>query len=130
MSAIANIDLKGRFQPIADISGQTTIDVETLEEIWPKKESTVHVKCRDHLPIYIYTLHGEPLFFRHFDRPYFPTLRWLPPADAALPAGAPIAFDAEGKESAVGIGLTKLGTEDMKKVNKGVAVESITYKLG
>jgi hypothetical protein len=25
MSAIANIDLKGRFQPIADISGQTTV---------------------------------------------------------------------------------------------------------
>ena len=61
-SAIANIDLKGRFQPSADISGQTTvkssiqrgirsailsswkIDVETLEEIWPKKESIVHVK--------------------------------------------------------------------------------------
>jgi hypothetical protein len=61
-SAIANIDLKGRFQPTTDISGQTTvkssiqrgirsailsswkIDVETLEEIWPKKESIVHVK--------------------------------------------------------------------------------------
>ena len=61
-SAIANIDLKERFQPSADISGQTTvkssiqrgirsailsswkIDVETLEEIWPKKESIVHVK--------------------------------------------------------------------------------------
>jgi hypothetical protein len=61
-SAIANIDLKGRFQPTADISGQTTvkssiqrgirsailsswkIDGETLEEIWPKKESIVHVK--------------------------------------------------------------------------------------
>ena len=61
-SAISNIDLKGRFQPTADISGQTTvkssiqrgirsailsswkIDVETLEEIWPKKESIVHVK--------------------------------------------------------------------------------------
>ena len=61
-SAIASIDLKGRFQPTADISGQTTvkssiqrgirsailsswkIDAETLEEIWPKKESIVHVK--------------------------------------------------------------------------------------
>lgn len=61
-SAIANIDLKGRFQPTVDISGQTTVkssiqrgirsailsswkvDVETLEEIWPKKESIVHVK--------------------------------------------------------------------------------------
>jgi hypothetical protein len=53
---------KGKIQPTADISGQTTvkssiqrgtrsairsswkIDAETLEEIWPKKESIVHVK--------------------------------------------------------------------------------------
>ena len=134
----------------------------------------------------------HPLFFQHFDGPYFPTLRlqvlhkckwiqfitaladhtnlflfgtlaladpfilphvridrgairfllagahmmcpglmsaggWLPPADAALPASTPVAFDAEGKESAVKIGLTKLGTEEMKKVNKGIVVESITY---
>ncbi len=52
---------------------------------------------------------------------------WLPPVDAALAAGTPIAFEAEGKEFAVGIGITKLGTEEMKVVNKGVAVESITY---
>lgn len=52
---------------------------------------------------------------------------WLPPAAAALPAGTPVAFDAEGKEFAVGIGITKLGTEEMKVVKKGVAVESITY---
>lgn len=44
-----------------------------------------------------------------------------------MPAGTPVAFDAEGKECAVGIGLTKIGTEEMRKVNKGVAVESITY---
>ena len=31
------------------------------------------------------------------------------------------------RNPAVGIGLTKLGTEEMKKVNKGIAVESITY---
>ena len=30
---------------------------------------------RDHLSIY--ALHGEPLFFQHFDGPYFPTLRLL-----------------------------------------------------
>lgn len=51
----------------------------------------------------------------------------LPPADAAVLAGTPVAFDAEGKEFAVGIGITKMGTEEMKAVNKGVAVESITY---
>ncbi|KAH9967897.1 hypothetical protein BC827DRAFT_1258095 [Russula dissimulans] len=162
--------------PTSDIAGQTPVkssvqrgirstilsswkvDAETLEEIWPKKESIVHVKCRDHLSIY--ALHGEPLFFQHFDGPYFPTLHpfilphvridrgairfllggahmmcpgltsaggWLPPADAALPAGTPVAFDAEGKEFAVGIGITKLGTEEMKVLNKGVAVESVTY---
>ncbi|THH14713.1 hypothetical protein EW146_g5659 [Bondarzewia mesenterica] len=52
---------------------------------------------------------------------------YLPPADAALPAGTPIAIDAEGKEHAVGIGITQLGTEEMKKLNKGVGVESIAY---
>ena len=52
---------------------------------------------------------------------------WLPPADAALPAGTPVAFDAEGKEFAVGVGITKLGTEEMRVVNKGIAVESVTY---
>ena len=30
---------------------------------------------REHLSIY--ALHGEPLFFQHFDGPYFPTLRLL-----------------------------------------------------
>ncbi|KAA1471269.1 hypothetical protein DENSPDRAFT_837229 [Dentipellis sp. KUC8613] len=170
-----------KFQPSTDIAGQTPvkssvqrsirsnllsqwkIDPETLEEIWPKKESIVHVKCREHIAIF--TLHGEPLFFQHFDGPLYPTLRllhkypfvlphvridrgairfllggapmmcpgltskggYLPPADAALPAGTPVAIDAEGKEHAVGIGLLKLGTEEMKKVNKDVGVETTTY---
>lgn len=52
---------------------------------------------------------------------------YLPPADAALPAGTPVAIHAEGKEHAVGIGITKLGTEEMRKVNKDVAVETATY---
>ncbi|KAH9028168.1 hypothetical protein EDB84DRAFT_1563200 [Lactarius hengduanensis] len=175
-----------KFQPSTDIVGQTPvkssvqrgirstllsswkIDAETLEEIWPKKESIVHVKCRDHLSIY--ALHGEPLFFQGLDGPYLPTVRllhkcedplhpfilphvridrgairfllagahmmcpgltsaggWLPPADAALPAGTAVAFDAEGKEFAVGVGITKLGTEEMRAVNKDIAVESVTY---
>ena len=33
------------------------------------------LRSREH--IYIYTLHGEPLFFQHFDGPFFPTLRLL-----------------------------------------------------
>lgn len=170
-----------KFQPSTDVSGQTSlkssvqrsirsnilshwkIDVETLEQIWPKKEPLTLVKCREHISIY--SLHGEPLFFQHFDGPFFPTLRllhkypfllptvridrgairfllagahmmcpgmtsaggYLPPPESALPAGSPVAIHAEGKEHAVGIGLTKLGTEEIKKVNKGVGVETVTY---
>ncbi|OSX64979.1 hypothetical protein POSPLADRAFT_1178577 [Postia placenta MAD-698-R-SB12] len=170
-----------KFQPSIDVSGQTSlkssvqrsirsnilshwkIDVETLEQIWPKKEPLTLVKCREHISIY--SLHGEPLFFQHFDGPFFPTLRllhkypfllptvridrgairfllagahmmcpgmtsaggYLPPPESALPAGSPVAIHAEGKEHAVGIGLTKLGTEEIKKVNKGVGVETVTY---
>ena len=52
---------------------------------------------------------------------------YLPPADVALPAGTPVAIYAEGKEHAVGVGITKLGTEEMRQVNKGVGVELMTY---
>ena len=52
---------------------------------------------------------------------------YLPPTDAALPAGTPVAIHAEGKDHAVGIGITKLGTEEMRQVNKGVGVETATY---
>ncbi|KAH9951399.1 hypothetical protein B0H21DRAFT_849713, partial [Amylocystis lapponica] len=170
-----------RFQPSTDVSGQTSVkssvqrsiraglssqwkvDAETLEQIWPKKEPVILVKCREHISIY--TLHGEPICFQHFDGPFYPTLRllhkypfllptvrvdrgairfllagahmmcpgltsaggYLPPADAALPANTPVAIHAEGKEHAVGIGLTKLDTEEMRKVNKGVGVETVTY---
>ncbi|OCH95618.1 hypothetical protein OBBRIDRAFT_788162 [Obba rivulosa] len=170
-----------KFQPSTDVSGQTSlkssvqrsiragvlsqwkVDPETFEQIWPKKEPLTLAKCRDHISIY--TLHGEPLFFQHFDGPFFPTLRLLhkypfvlpkvgvdrgairfllagahmmcpgmtsagghlPPADAALPVGAPVAIYAEGKEHAAGVGITKLATEEMKKVNKGVGVETVTY---
>lgn len=51
----------------------------------------------------------------------------LPPPSSALPAETPVAIYAEGKELAVGVGLTKMGTEDMKKVNKGVGVEIACY---
>ncbi|KAL0947084.1 hypothetical protein HGRIS_013225 [Hohenbuehelia grisea] len=51
----------------------------------------------------------------------------LPPANEALPAGAAVAIHAEGKEHAVAVGITKLGTEEIRKVNKGVGVEVTTY---
>ncbi|KAJ2925231.1 hypothetical protein H1R20_g11880, partial [Candolleomyces eurysporus] len=50
---------------------------------------------------------------------------WLPPVEEALPADTVVAVHAEGKEHAVGIGITKLGTEEMKRINKNVGVETI-----
>jgi len=52
---------------------------------------------------------------------------YLPPAESELLAGTPVALCAEGKEHAVGIGILKLSTEGIKKVNKDVGVETITY---
>lgn len=51
----------------------------------------------------------------------------LPEADAALPEGAPVAIHCEGKEHAIGVGILKLGTEQIKSVNKGTAVEVAAY---
>ena len=141
----------------------------------------VNHNSRDHISIY--TLHGEPIFFQHFDGPIYPTLRtlhkcmsetrrgsagfltvraadpfvlpvvgidrgairfllqgahmmcpgmtskggYLPPAGSGLPAGTPVALHAEGKEHAVGIGILKLSTEEIKRVNKDVGVETVTY---
>ena len=52
---------------------------------------------------------------------------YLPPDDAPLEAGTPVAIFAEGKEHAAAIGVTKLSTAEMRKLNKGIGVESITY---
>ena len=51
----------------------------------------------------------------------------LPPADQAVPANTPVAIHAEGKEHAVAVGITKMSTEEIKKVNKGIGVELATY---
>lgn len=52
---------------------------------------------------------------------------YLPPAENAVPTGAAVAIYAEGKEHAVGVGITKMDTEEMRRVNKGVGVETVTY---
>lgn len=142
------------------------------------------IKSREHISLF--TVNGVPLFFQHFDGPFYPTLKLLhkctyiplfflerdlpasdiapidpfllpqttvdrgairfllggahmmcpgftsaggrlPPPEEALPVGAPVAIMAEGKEHAVGIGITKLSTEEIKAVNKGVGVETVSY---
>ncbi|KIJ17446.1 hypothetical protein PAXINDRAFT_175896, partial [Paxillus involutus ATCC 200175] len=147
----------------AAVLSQWKIEPEILEQIWPKKESLIHVKCREHISMY--TLNSEPLFFQHFDGPFYPTLRlfhkypfilpkvgvdrgairfllsgahmmcpgltsaggYLPPPESEIPADTLVAIHAEGKEHAVAIGITKLRTEEMRKVNKGVGVEIATH---
>ena len=52
---------------------------------------------------------------------------WLPAGDAAVSSEKPVAIFAEGKEHPVGLGLTKMGTEEIKKVNKGIGVETVHY---
>lgn len=51
----------------------------------------------------------------------------LPPPEEALPAGVVVAIHCEGKEHAAAVGVTKLGTEEIKSVNKGVGVEVASY---
>lgn len=41
----------------------------------------------------------------------------------------PVAIYAEGKENAMAIGLTKMSTEDIKSINKGIAVENIHFLM-
>lgn len=51
----------------------------------------------------------------------------LPDKDAALPAETPVAVHCEGKDHAVAVGILKMGTEEIKSVNKGTAVEIAMY---
>lgn len=51
----------------------------------------------------------------------------LPPASSALPSGTSVAIHCEGKVHAIGVGVTKMSTEEMKAINKGVGVEITSY---
>lgn len=51
----------------------------------------------------------------------------LPPTDDAIPADVAVAVFTEGKEHAAAVGITLMGTEEIKKVNKGPGVEVATY---
>ncbi|SCV71624.1 BQ2448_3212 [Microbotryum intermedium] len=134
-----------------------------LDVLWPKKSQITLVKCREHISIL--ALNGEPLFFQHFDGPYYPTLKvlhkypgmlpkvgvdrgaikfvlsgsnimcpgltsptaYLPPTEANIPVGQPVAVHAYGKEEALAIGLTAMSTDDIRSINKNIGVENVTY---
>ena len=52
---------------------------------------------------------------------------YLPPADQELATNTPVAIFAEGKEHPAAVGVMKLSSEEIKKVNKGIGVEVTTY---
>ncbi|CAO3649914.1 PUA domain-containing protein [Cunninghamella echinulata] len=47
--------------------------------------------------------------------------------DIDLPEGSVVAIMAEGKENALAVGLLKMSTEDIRKVNKGIGCDNIHY---
>ncbi|CAG8467536.1 22371_t:CDS:2 [Racocetra persica] len=47
--------------------------------------------------------------------------------DEDLPTDTIVGVFAEGKEHALAIGLTKMSTEDIKKINKNIGVENVHY---
>jgi len=61
--------------PGAESADENQEPQSVLETIWPKKEDLTLVRCREHVSIL--ALSGEPLFFQHFDGPYYPTLHLL-----------------------------------------------------
>jgi malignant T-cell-amplified sequence len=46
-----------------------------------------------------------------------------------IEAGQPVAIYAEGKQHAMAIGLTKMSTEQIVQVNKGIAVDTMHYLM-
>jgi PUA domain protein len=44
-----------------------------------------------------------------------------------LPAGAPVAVFAEGKEHAIAVGTLAMGTAEIRAVNKGIGIEVLHY---
>ncbi len=51
---------------------------------------------------------------------------WLPPNEEPYAEKTPVAIFAEGKEHPAAIGITQISTTDIRKVNKGIGVETIT----
>ena len=44
-----------------------------------------------------------------------------------LEVGKPVAIMAEGKEHAMGIGVTMMSTDQIRKINKGIALNLIFF---
>jgi len=47
--------------------------------------------------------------------------------DVDLPSETPVCIHAEGKQTAIAVGITKMDTHDIRTLNKGIAIENIHY---
>lgn len=138
-----------------------SLDGDYIENLLPKKEKCLSVRCAGHL-IIVANEAGEPLFFQYRDGPFFPTLRTLHKYPFLLPVlrvdrgaikhvlnGADVmvpglrseraviesevrkervvAIYAESKEHAIAVGTTRMSTDDMRKMEKGIAVETAHF---
>lgn len=132
-----------------------------IDDILPKKEKWILIKCHGHMNL-LSINYEPPLFFNVRTGPYFPSLRLLHAypfllprlqvdkgairhilkgadimcpgltsagarMEESLPSNRMVGIFAEGKEHALAIGITKLSTEEIRNLNKGVAVENIHY---
>ncbi|KAI9091121.1 PUA-like domain-containing protein [Phlyctochytrium arcticum] len=130
------------------------------EELLPKKEPLILVKCHDRINLVMQQ--DKVLFFNHHDGPYYPLLHVLQKypdimpsvqvdrgaikfvlgganimcpgltskgarMETDLPAETPVAIMAEGKDHALAVGILKMSTADIKKINKNIGVEVAHY---
>lgn len=51
----------------------------------------------------------------------------LPPTERSYPANTVVAIFAEGKDHPVAIGICKTSTEEIKKVNKGIGIDTLHF---
>lgn len=130
---------------------------EWIDEILPKKEKGLSVRCAGHVTI-IASESGEPLFFQSRETPLIPTLRTLHKfpfllpvlkvdigavrhvingADIMVPGirgiddgvedGSIVGVFAEGKQHAIAVGVSKYSGGELRNRAKGIAVENSHY---
>eukprot|EP00397_Hematodinium_sp_SG-2012_P037625 GEMP01040802.1.p1 GENE.GEMP01040802.1~~GEMP01040802.1.p1 ORF type:complete len:180 (+),score=30.71 GEMP01040802.1:433-972(+) len=98
---------------------------KVLDTIWPKKDSMMLVKCKDHVEIV--SVNGVPLFFKQRDGHWCPTLRVAHKYPSLLPkvrtdTGA-IKFVLKGA-NVMCPGFTSAGGR-METVGKGMPVQIV-----
>jgi malignant T-cell-amplified sequence len=47
--------------------------------------------------------------------------------EGGIPVDTIVAVNAEGKENAMAVGLMKMSSDDIRSLNKGIGVETLTY---